>query len=162
MWEFGEELVKIWILQLACNWLAIADPRNRPSEKHMLEFKESLIGWISQVIHDSGQVASDLQNSLPDYFWVCLFSFLYQQYIKPHYTWNVRRTMSIHKKLLREKTLAKHLRVRDCLPTILYIISLEFPFTPTSPSTHPWEVLSLTTYLTHSECWESFGTYGKY
>ena len=40
-------------------------------------------------------------------------------------------------KLLREKTLAKHLRVRDCLPIILYIISLEFSFTPTSPSTHP-------------------------
>ena len=35
------------------------------------------------------------------------------------------------------ETLAKHLRVRDCLPTILYIISLEFPFTPTPPPIHP-------------------------
>ena len=69
-----------------------------------------------------------------------------------HYSWNVMRTRNIHKKILR----AKHLRVRDCLPTILYIISLEFPFTPTSPSTHPWEVLSPNTYLTHSECWEKF------
>ena len=35
------------------------------------------------------------------------------------------------------ETLAKYLRVRDCLPTILYIISLKFPFTLTSLSTHP-------------------------
>ena len=83
-------------------------------------------------LRDSGQVMSDPWNSLPNYFLVCLFLFLYQHYINPHYPWNVRRTKSIHKKLLREKTLAKHLRVRVCLPTILYIISLEFPFTPTS------------------------------
>ena len=114
-----------------------ADPQNRPREKHMLEFEEFLTNWISQVICDSGQVANDSGNSLPIYFLVYLFSFLYQQYINPHYPRNVRSRRSIHKKLLREKTLAKHLRVRDCLPTILYIISLEFPFTPTSPSTHP-------------------------
>ena len=35
--------------------------------------------------------------------------------------------MSLYEKPLREKTLAKHLRVKDCLPIILYIISLEFP-----------------------------------
>ena len=67
-----------------------------------------------------------------------------------------RRTRSIHKKLLREKTLAKHLWVRDCLPTILYIIFLEFHFTPTSPSTHPWVFIISNTYLIHSECWEKF------
>ena len=36
-----------------------------------------------------------------------------------------RRVFS--KKFLREKTLAKHLRVRDCLLTIIYTISLKFP-----------------------------------
>ena len=122
----------------------------------MLEFEKSLTGWISWVIHGSGQVASDLWNSLPDYFLVCLFFFLYRHYINPYYPQNVRCWRSIHKKLLREKILAKHLRVRDCLPIILYIIFLEFPFIPTSPSTHPWEVLSLNTYLTHFECWEKF------
>ena len=114
--------------------------------------KSLLTDWILRVIRNSSQVTSDPQNSLPDCFWVCLFSFLYQHYINPHYPQNVRSRRSIHKKLLREKTLTKHLRVRDCLPTILYIISLEFPFTPTSPSTHPWEVLSPNTYLTHSKC----------
>ena len=87
---------------------------------------------------------------------LCLFSYLYQYYINSHYPRNVRRTRSVHKKLFREKTLAKHLRVRDCLPTILNIISLEFPFTLTSLSTHPWEVFSLNTYLTHFEYWEKF------
>ena len=111
-------------------------------------FRESLC--------DSSQVMSDPWNSLPDYFLVCLFSFLYQHCINPHYSWNVRRTRIIHKKLLREKTLAKHLRVRGCLPTILYIISLELPFTPTSSSTYHWKVLSPNTYLTNSECWEKF------
>ena len=122
----------------------------------MLEFEESLTSWISRVIHNSSQVVSGPRNSLPDYFIVCLFSFLYQHYIHLHYPWNVTCQMSIHKKLLREKTLGKHLRVRNCLPTILYIISLEFPFTPTFPSTHPWEVLSPNTYLTHSQCWGKF------
>ena len=144
------------ISQLARDWLTTADPQNRPCEKHMLEFKESLTNWILQVICNLGQVANDSRNSLPDYFLVFLFSFLFQQYINSHYPRNVRSRRSIHKKLLREKTLAKHLRVRDCLPTILYIISLEFPFTPTSPSTHPWEVLGPNIYLTHSECWEKF------
>ena len=60
--------MKIWISQLARDWLAIVDLRNRPREKHILEFEESLIGWILRVIRDLGQVASDLQNSLPDYF----------------------------------------------------------------------------------------------
>ena len=141
---------------LAHDWLAIANLQNRPREKHMLEFEESLTGWILQVIRYSGQVTNHPRNSLPDYFLVCLFLFLYQHYINPHYPQNVRRIKSIHKKLLREKTLAKHLRVRVYLPTILNIISLKFSFTPTSPSTYPWEVLSLNTYLTHSECWEKF------
>ena len=48
------------------------------------------------------------------------------------------------------------MRVRDCIPTIIYTIFLKFSFTPTSPSTHAWEVLSLNTYLTQSECWEKF------
>ena len=89
-------------------------------------------------------------------FWVCLFSYLYQHYINPHYPRKVSRTRSIHKKLLRENTLAKQLRVRDCLPTILNISSLEFPFTPTSSSIYPSEVFSPNTYLTHFECWKEF------
>ena len=149
MWEFGKELVKMRISRLTRNWLAIADPRNRPHEKHRLEFEESLTGWISWVIRDSSQVASDPQNSPPNYILVCLIKI-------PHYPWNVKSWRSIHKKLLRDETLAKHLRVRNCLPTILYIISLEFPFTPTPPPIHPWEVLSLNIYLTHSKCWEKF------
>ena len=36
-------------------------------------------------------------------------------------------TSSFSKKLLREKTLVEHLRVRDYLPTIIYTISLKFP-----------------------------------
>ena len=155
MWEFGEELVKKWISRLASDCLVIADPRNKPYEKHMLEFEESMTGWISWLIRDSSQGLSDPRNSLLDCFLSLTFPILYQHYINSHYPRNVRRR-SIHKKLLREKTLAKHLRVKDCLPTILYIISLKFTFTPTSPSTHPWEVLSPNTYLTHFECWEKF------
>ena len=145
-----ESLVKnLWRCGF-CDLLMTTDPRNKPHDKHMLEFEESLTGWISWVIRDSGQVASDPRNSLPDCFLSVPFSILYQYYVNPHYPQNVTRK-SIHKKLLRAKTLAKHLRVRNCLPTILYIISLEFPFTLTSPFTYPWEVLSLNTFFTHSE-----------
>ena len=55
---------------------------------------------------------------------------------KPSLLTKCKKNKEYSEKLLKEKTLAKHLRVRDCLSTILYIISLEFPFTPTSPSTH--------------------------
>ena len=89
-------------------------------------------------------------------FRVCLFSFLYQYYINSHYPRNVSRTRSLYKKLSREKTLAKNLKVRDCLPMILYIISLKVSITPTSPSKYSWEVLNSNTYLTHSKCWEKF------
>ena len=39
----------------------------------MLEFEKSLPGWILRVIRNSGQVASDSRNSLPDDF-ECVFS----------------------------------------------------------------------------------------
>ena len=102
----------------------------------MLEFEESLTSRILRVIRNSCQVASDPQNYLPDFFLSVPFLIPLPKLL-PHYPRNVRRTRSIHKKLLKEKTLAKHLRVRDCLPTILYVISLELSFTPTSPSIHP-------------------------
>ena len=137
MWKFGEKPMKKWISRLARHNLVTTDPWNKPREKHMLEFK-SMTSWISWVFRNSSQVASDSWNSLVDCFLSVNFLILYQHYINPHYPQIVRRRRSIHKELLREKILAKHLRVRDCLPTILYIISLKFSFTLTSPSTHPW------------------------
>ena len=64
------------------------------------------------------------------WFWVCLFIYLYQYYINSYYPRNCKKKKKIvvfSNKFLREKTLAKHLRVRDCLPTIIYTISLKFP-----------------------------------
>ena len=113
MWEFGEEPVKKRISQLTCNCLTTVDLRNKLCEKHMLEFEESMIGWIVRVIRNSDQIVSDPWNSLLDCFLSLTFPILYQHYINPHCPWSVRR-MSIHKKLLREKTHAKYLRVRDC------------------------------------------------
>ena len=75
---------------------------------------------------------------------------------KPSLPMKIVRTRSFSKKLLREKTIAKHLRVRDCIPTIIYTIFSKVSFTPTSLSTHLWEVLSPNTYLTQFECWEKF------
>ena len=70
-------------------------------------------------LHDSGQVASETWNLLPEPFLNMFFSFLDQHYINPHYPQNC-------KEFLRKKTLAIHLRVRDCKPTIIYTISLSF------------------------------------
>ena len=106
------------ISRLARDWLATSDSRNKPHEKHMLEFEEFFTSRILRVIRDLGQVASDPQNYLPDFFLSVPF-LIPLPTLFPHYPRNVRRTRSIHKKLLREKTLAKHLRVRDCLPIIL-------------------------------------------
>ena len=50
----------------------------------------------------------------------------------------------------------KHLRVRNCYShNHLHIFSW-FSSTPTSPSLHPWEVLSSKTYHTQSKCWVKF------
>ena len=74
----------------------------------------------------------------------------------PHYPRNVRRR-SIFWRNFWERIPSQTLESqRFFLPTILYIISLKFPSTPTSPFTHPWEVLNLDTCLTYSECWEKF------
>ena len=95
-------------------------------------------------------------------FWLCLFTFLYQHYKNPHYPRNVRRARSLYKKLLREKTLAKHLRVRDCLPTILYIISLEFPLLLPF-HLHILERFLAQTFISSILSVErSFGAYGKH
>ena len=139
---------------LACDWLVSANMQNKLSEKHMLKFEESLTGWISQVTRDLGQAVSDLQNSLPVAFWSVTFFILYQHYINPHYPRNVR---SIFWRNFCERNPSQTLESqRFFLPTILYIISLKFPSSPTSPFTHPWEVLSLDICLTYSECWEKF------
>ena len=65
------------------------------------------------------------------------------------------------KKLLRKKTLAKHLRVRDCLPTIIYTASLKFLLL-LSLHLHILErflTQTLTSPILSVE--RSFGVYGK-
>ena len=57
-------------------------------------------------------------------FWVCLFTYLYQYYITLITHEIVIRSFS--KELLREKTLSKYMKVRDCFLTIIYTISLKF------------------------------------
>ena len=95
---------------------------------------------------DSDQVMSDLQSSLPEPFWNVFFSFLYQHYISPHYPRNCMKTF-------REKTLAIHLRVKVCIPIIIYTISLSFFLLP------PLQLQILERFLTQtltsplSECW---------
>ena len=71
-------------------------------------------------------------------------------------------TRSFSKKLLRDKTLAKHLRVRDCIPTIIYSISLKFPlFLP--HHLHIFErVLAQTLTSPNLSVKISFGAYGKH
>ena len=116
MWEFGEDLWRILSSRLACKWTTL----ERPHEKHMLESEQFSTSCMSRVTLQLNQVTSDPLNLLPKPFWNVFFSFLHQHHIKPHYPQNC-------KELLREKTLAIHLRVRDCKPTIIYTISLSCP-----------------------------------
>ena len=59
VWEFDEESMKKWFSWLTRDWLMTTDQQNKPREKHMLKFEESMTGWILWVTHGSGQVASD-------------------------------------------------------------------------------------------------------
>ena len=64
--------------------------------------------------------------------------------------------------ILRKKTLAKHLRVRDCLPTIVYTISLKFhSLLPLHLHILEWFLAqTLTSPILSVE--RSFGAYGKH
>ena len=119
MWEFGEDSVKMRISRLAHEY----QPAKQVTwEAHARIWR--VIVKLDFTSHSWLKPSRKWPVKLSIWlFWVCLFSYLYQHYINPYYPRKVSRTRSIHKKLLREKTLAKHLRVRDCLPTILNIIS---------------------------------------
>ena len=77
-------------------------------------------GWISRVTSWLRPSHEWLAKLTAWTFWNVFFSFLYQHYISPLYPQN-------SKEILREKTLAIHMRVRDCKPIIIYTISLSFP-----------------------------------
>ena len=150
MWEFSEKSMKKWISRLArdcwptkqVTWEAHAGSWRIHD---MLDFTSH--SWLKP----SRKWPIKLTTWL---LFECDFSHSLPTMYRPSLPMKCKK--SIHKKILREKNLAKHLRVRDCLSTILYIISLKFSFIPTSPSMHLWEVLSTNTYLTHFEYWEKF------
>ena len=102
VWEFGEESVRKWFSRLVRNWLVIVDPWNKPREKHMLKFEESMTSWISRITRDSGQVASGPQNSLPIAFWSD-FSHSLPTLYKPSLPTKYKKNEYFLKKLLREK-----------------------------------------------------------
>ena len=56
MCEIGEDSVKMKNSRLTHE----CQLAKKPHEKYILEFEEFLSGWISRVIHESSQVASDL------------------------------------------------------------------------------------------------------
>ena len=116
-------------------------------------------------VHDKQDFASDSRLG-PSYEWPAkftvwlLFEFDFSHSLltlyKPSLPMKCKKKKEYLQETFERETLAKHLRVRDCLPTILYIIFLKFQFTSTSPTTHPWEVLNPNTYHTYFECWEKF------
>ena len=116
-WKFVKKVKFATGLRLTRGWTT----RKRSREKHMLESEQFLPGCISRVtsrLKPSREWPTKLTTWT---FLKCVFLiFFYQHYISPHYPRN-------YKELLREKTLAINLRVRNCKLTIIYIISLSFP-----------------------------------
>ena len=115
-----ESLVKIyeekWSSRLAHEWTT----RERLHEKHMLESKQSFARlYFGRHF-----------TTLPTREWLAKLSAW--MILKSVFLISLHIHMSIHyprtcKETFREKILAIHLRVRDCKPTIIYIISLSFP-----------------------------------
>ena len=103
--KIGEELWRIE--QLAtCLWLAcVWTTHERPSEKYMLEVEES-----SAKRHLTTLPTRDLAS-----LFCVLYSFLYPHYKNPRYPRNCKENF-------REI----HLRVRDCISTIIYTFLLVF------------------------------------
>ena len=97
---------------------------DQPVKGHVRSTCKNLISFCYAVfcesLRNSSQVVSDPRNSLLEPFWNVFFLFIYQHYIRSHYP-------QYCKEFFREKTVAIHLRVRDCKPTIIYTNFLSFP-----------------------------------
>ena len=107
-----------------------------------------------------GQLTIWLARCIASLFCVCLSIFLYPHCISPHYPQNSNK----NNVSFREKTLEIHLRVKDCIPKILYTFLLVFLTLFPLQFHILWEVLSPSTNHTHSECcellwsfWEALG-----
>ena len=96
---------------------------DQPVKGHVRSTCKNLISFCYAIFYESlrnsSQVVSDPRNSLLEPFWNVFFSFIYQHYIRSHYP-------QYCKEFFREKTVAIHLRVRDCKPTIIYTNFLSF------------------------------------
>ena len=111
---------------------------------------------ISRVSRDLANLQPDSRDALPACF-VCFSSFLYPHYISLYYPQNCEKSF-------REKTLGIHLRARNWKITVLYTFLLVFLTLPLTKFHILWEVFSLNTNYTHSECceliwsfWEALG-----
>ena len=116
VWEFGEELWRQWSLRLAHKWTTC----ERSCEKHMQELEQSF-AKLYFTSHFATQAKSIVTHeTLYLKLFKVFFSHFFTNTISPYYPQNCKETF-------REKTLAIHLRVRDCKPTIIYTLSLSFP-----------------------------------
>ena len=134
-----------WSSRLTCDKLASRQPVKGHMRMTWWNLNNLLLGYISQVTSQLGQLASDPWNSLPRCFKGCLSSFLYTHYISLHYPRNCKETF-------KDKTLTIHLRFRECKPTIMYTISLSFPLLLPLQLQILGRFLPPNTYLTQSGC----------
>ena len=158
MWEFGEDSMKMRISRLACE----CQPAKQATWKahdgiwrvfDRLDFASH--SWLRPSCEWPAKLSAWL-------FWVCLFSYPYKHYINPHYPQNCKKNKESLQETFERGTLAKHLRVRNCLPTILYIISLKFPLLLPLHLHILERFLAQTLTLSILSVERSFGAYGKH
>ena len=135
---------------LSHDWLASGANRKRSCEEHMLEVQRSQCQRHLRSVSRLGQLTTWLKRCTASLFYVCLSLFLYLHYISPHYSRNCNK----NNESFKEKTLEIHLRVRDCIPTILYTFLWVFLILFPLQFHILWEVLCPNTNHTHSECYE--------
>ena len=135
---------------LSRDWLANGAACERSREAHMLEVQRSQCQRHLTSVSQLGQLMTWLVRCFASLFCVCLFLFLYPHYISPHYPRNCNKKNDS----FREKTLEIHLRVRDCIPTILYTFLLVFLTLFCLQFHILWEVLSPNTNHTYFDCCE--------
>ena len=151
MWRFYEDKEFVISSQVPT--------RERPCEKHMLEFEESI---CQAKFHESFATQAKSRVTRETLFlddFECAFSHTFT--IQTLITYEIV-TKSFFKKLLKEKTLAKYLRVKDCIPIIIYTISLKFPLLLPLHLHILERFLAQTLTLPNLSVERSFGAYGKH
>ena len=145
-WRIKVQKLNQWISRLDRSSSRIATREKATCGAHDWKMKSHVRLSILRLSCEKGQPVKDMRKFMFGKKLCFVLPNLYPHYIYSHYPQIVKSAFQ------RENPSKYTWEFKIVIPTIIYTFPCGFPQTPTSPSQDPWEVVSLKTYHTHSEC----------